>query len=145
MRFKRPLPPIAKKARRGDRGYPLATVAYYGPDNTRASKVAVGIIPVEGGQPAKLERFYLEKGDARYDPAIQKAIQALLGVWGVKSVASLGTILGCPHEEGIEYPEGEECRHCPYWKGRDRYEDAFRAERARQLAEWLRNTPPEEL
>ena len=31
--------------KRGDRGYPMATVAFYGPDASRASKVAVGIVP----------------------------------------------------------------------------------------------------
>jgi hypothetical protein len=34
---------LTKKARRGMRGYPLGTVAYYGPDDRRATKVAVGI------------------------------------------------------------------------------------------------------
>jgi hypothetical protein len=29
-------------------------------------------------------------------------------------------MLGCPHEEGIDYPEGEACPECPYWAGRDR-------------------------
>jgi hypothetical protein len=27
-------------------GYPIATIAYYGPDNKMASKVVVGIIPI---------------------------------------------------------------------------------------------------
>jgi hypothetical protein len=42
--------PLKKKARRGFRGYPVATVAFYGPDNTRATKVAVGIVPGEGAE-----------------------------------------------------------------------------------------------
>ena len=33
-----------KKAQRGCRGYPIATIAYYGPDDKFASKVAVGIM-----------------------------------------------------------------------------------------------------
>ena len=36
---------LKKRVRRGFRGYPLATIAYYGPDEKRASKVAVGIVP----------------------------------------------------------------------------------------------------
>ena len=35
---------LQKQLRRGCRGYPLSTIAYYGPDDQRASKVAVGII-----------------------------------------------------------------------------------------------------
>jgi hypothetical protein len=26
-----------------------------------------------------------------------------------------------PAEEGIDYPEGETCPLCPFWKGRDRW------------------------
>ena len=48
--------PLKKKARRGFRGYPVATVAFYGPDDTRASKVAVGIVATEGAEPMALER-----------------------------------------------------------------------------------------
>ena len=29
-------------------------------------------------------------------------------------------IFGCPHEEGIDYPVGEECPECPYWANRPR-------------------------
>jgi len=48
--------PVTKKANRGFRGYPVATVAFYGPDDRRASKVAVGILPSEGGSGGKLNR-----------------------------------------------------------------------------------------
>ncbi len=36
---------LNKKAKRGFQGYPVATITYYGPDDRRASKVSVGIIP----------------------------------------------------------------------------------------------------
>jgi hypothetical protein len=39
----------------------------------------------------------------------------------VHSVAMVEAIIGCPHEEGIDYPTGESCPHCPFWKGRDRW------------------------
>jgi hypothetical protein len=38
---------LAKKAKAGNRGFPIGTVAFYGPDDTRASKVAVGLIAAE--------------------------------------------------------------------------------------------------
>ncbi len=47
---------LRAKTRRGFPGYAVATVAYYGPDATRASKVAVGVIPAEGDEPSALER-----------------------------------------------------------------------------------------
>lgn len=35
---------LEKKARKGFKGYPAATVAFYGPDNRKATKIAVGIV-----------------------------------------------------------------------------------------------------
>ncbi len=32
-----------------------------------------------------------------------------------------GAIIGCPHEEGIDYPDGEVCPQCPFWARRDRF------------------------
>ena len=30
-------------------------------------------------------------------------------------------IIGCPHEEGIDYADGTVCPMCPYWQDRDRW------------------------
>ena len=30
-------------------------------------------------------------------------------------------IIGCPHEEGIDYPMGRTCPRCPFWAGIDRF------------------------
>ena len=42
---------LAKKRAKGFRGYPVATVGFYGPDDERATKVVVGIIEGEGFDP----------------------------------------------------------------------------------------------
>ena len=121
VRFKhRSDSPLKKKARRGFRGYPAATIAFYGPDNQRASKAAVGIVPAEGAEPA-MERLFAEEGDARTDPAIGARILRLLQDHGVKSVIMTDGIIGCPHEEGIDYPDGEVCPQCPFWAHRNRF------------------------
>jgi hypothetical protein len=26
--------------------------------------------------------------------------------------------MGCPHEEGEDFPQGEDCPFCPFWKGK---------------------------
>ena len=49
-----PVKRLSKKVRRGFRGYPVATIAFYGPDAGRASKVAVGIVMTEGDEVADL-------------------------------------------------------------------------------------------
>jgi hypothetical protein len=41
---------LRKKARKGLRGWPIATVAFYGPNLSQATKVAVGIVPSENAE-----------------------------------------------------------------------------------------------
>ena len=112
--------PLAKKARRGFRGYPIATIAYYGPDDTRASKVAVGIVRAEGADP-EMTRLFTDEGDIRKDMEIGDEILNLLNIHGVQSVIVKEGIFSCPHEEGIDYPDGEVCPQCPFWANRDRF------------------------
>ena len=113
--------PLRKKAKRGFRGYPIATVAFYGPDDRRASKVAVGIVADESGEVVELERWFAEEADARSDRDIGQAIEAFIRSRNVRSVVMGDRIIGCPHEEGIDYPEGQACSECPSWAGRDRF------------------------
>ena len=112
---------LAKRAKRGFRGYPVATIAFYGPTAERASKVAVGIVLREGAEPDIMERWQSEEHDLRYDDEIGFVINAFLREHGVLTVTMVDRIIGCPHEEGIDYPEGKPCPECPYWSGRDRW------------------------
>ncbi len=97
---------IEKRARRGFRGYPVATVAFYGPDDQRASKVAVGVVRAKDAEPETLERWFSEEADVRQDPTIAEEILAFIRQHGAKSVVMTDRIIGCPHEEGADYPEG---------------------------------------
>ena len=111
---------LQKKAKKGFKGYPVGTVAFYGPDNRFASKVTAAVIAGEGEDPAALERWRSDSGDARMSADIGEQVLAFFERHGVKSVAMPDGILGCPHEEGTDY-EGPTCPHCPYWAGRDRF------------------------
>ena len=121
MKLKRRPSPLEKKANRGFRGYPAATVAFYGSDASRASKVAVGILPQENGDVGELERWRSETGDVRTDAIIGQEILSFIKQHGVRTVVLSPGIIGCPHEEGIDYPDGEVCPRCPYWHDRDRW------------------------
>ncbi|ANP88707.1 hypothetical protein HFO55_07320 [Rhizobium leguminosarum] len=112
---------LEKKSKRGNRGYPMGTIAYYGPDNRRASKAAVSIMPALHADPVDLRRWFAETGDLRTDETVIAEIAAFLRENEVKSVVMADGILGCPHEEGIDYPVGEACPECSYWKGRNRW------------------------
>lgn len=98
----------------------MGTVAFYGPDNRFASKVAAGVIMGENEDPAVLERWHSDSGDVRMSADIGEQVLALFERHGVKSVAMTDGILGCPHEEGTDY-DGPTCPQCPYWAGRDRF------------------------
>jgi hypothetical protein len=111
---------LRKRAKRGFRGHPLATVVFYGPTGAFASKVAVGIVGAEGAEP-QMHTFSSTGTDVRGDVEIHEQILALLQANGVKTVLMTDGLLGCPHEEGIDYPVGESCPQCPYWAGRDRF------------------------
>ena len=107
------------------RGFPVATIAYYGPDNQRASKVAVGIIEEEGAEPTVLERWFSSEGDVRHDSAIEAAIVHFIAQHNARTVITSGHIIGCPHEEGVDYPDDAVCPQCPFWANRDRWSGDF--------------------
>jgi len=112
---------LAKRAKRGFRGYPVATIAFYGPSGERASKVAVGIVERHGLEPQALETWHSDDSDVRDNDEIGHEILGFIQAHDVLSVAIVDRIIGCPHEEGIDYPEGQACPDCPYWRGRDRW------------------------
>jgi hypothetical protein len=112
--------PLKKKARKGFRGYPIATIAHYGPDDKIATKVAVGIAN-EKDEIVALERWHSGERYIRYDQEIIDQILAFIRRHSVRSVGMTDRIIGCPHEEGIDYPEGENCPQCLYWANRDRW------------------------
>jgi hypothetical protein len=112
---------LDRKAKRGLRGWPVATVALYGPDDRRATKLAVGIVPAEGAEASDLRRWLSEgQADIRADNRVAEEVLAFITEAGAKSVVMTDRIFGCPHEEGTDY-EGPTCPFCPFWAGRDRW------------------------
>jgi hypothetical protein len=111
---------LIKKAKKGFRGFPVATVAFYGPDDRRASKLTVGIVLAENQEAVELKRWFAEPGDVREDLRVAEEVLAYMEGFGVRSVAMVDQIIGCPHEAGIDY-HGPTCPLCPSWAGRDRW------------------------
>jgi hypothetical protein len=68
---------LQKKAKRGFKGYPIGTVAFYGPDNRFASKIAAAVIPGEDEEAAALERWQSDTEDVRMSVAIGEQVLAL--------------------------------------------------------------------
>lgn len=117
----RPVSWLRKRVQRGFRGYPVATIAYYGPTADLATKVVVSIIREEGMDPDPLQRWFSEGEDVRLDAGVESQILAFLRQHSARTVVTPDRIIGCPHEEGIDYPEGKPCPQCPFWASRDRF------------------------
>ena len=117
------LKPLYKKSKKGHRGFPLATVAFYGPSNTKATKIVVSIIEFENSDPTHLEKWFSEQGDIRTNPIIGREVSDYVKAKNITSVVITDRIIGCPHEEGIDYPEDSFCPNpgCEYWVGRNRF------------------------
>src|SRR5687768_5389000 len=94
----------AKENRHGR--FPIGTVAYYGPDDKTTTKIAAGVILREGGE-VILERFV--GTDVVRDAKVAERIKQFFAKHGVKSVVVTDGNLGCPHEEGLDFPRGRDC------------------------------------
>jgi hypothetical protein len=85
---------LTKRVRRGFRGYPIATVAFYGPTADLATKIAVSVVPDERNQPDLLERWYSDGTDIRSDSVIGEKVSDFLRQNQVRSVVAAEGILG---------------------------------------------------
>lgn len=112
---------LKKRANRRT-GFPLATIAYYGADDRQSSKVVVGIF--ENGdaeEPATVRKWFASDGDIRSNIDFHRQIVEFLQEHKVERVAMADRIIGCPHEEGVDYSLGGKCPECPFWANRDRF------------------------
>jgi hypothetical protein len=96
-------------------GFPIGTVAMYGPDDKTTTKMAAAVILHENAEPI-LMRWVAT--DVTTNPKIQQEIKDFFLLHGVKQVAACEGNMGCPHEEGEDFPDGEDCPFCPFWKGK---------------------------
>src|SRR5262249_40464148 len=75
---------------------------------------------LEHAEVGEIRDWKLDAGDVRNDPRIAEEMLEFMASHGVLSVAMTDRIIGCPHQEGIDY-QGEWCPVCEFWKGRDRF------------------------
>jgi hypothetical protein len=102
--------------------YPLGTLVAYGPDNTRATKLVAAVFKRPGQTEAdELHRWFINTGEIRNDPTIAAEIASFFKQHGVTQTTTYDRIIGCPHEEGVDYPMDQACPQCPFWAGIDRF------------------------
>ncbi len=74
--------------------------------------MAVGVVLSEGAGVTLLERWRTDGTEIRNDPQILREIVSFISDHAVKTVVATDGIIGCPHEEVIDYPEGGYCPTC---------------------------------
>src|ERR1700722_19531318 len=88
------------------------TIAYYGPDDKTVTKVVVGITVGAGQNFIDTKKWSSESKDIKNDKQVLEEIFAYLNLSKVDSVARIERVIGCPHEAGVDYPEGTMCQAC---------------------------------
>ncbi len=100
----------------------MATIALYGPDTAFATKMVVSVHIRAGQRDLSATRTWTaEATDVRRDPTVAADVAAFLRESGVTHTATTDRIIGCPHQEGIDYPMRRACPRCPFWVGIDRF------------------------
>ncbi len=92
--------------------YPLATITYHGPSPISATKIIVGILK------SKDQELVIRSwtGDNIADNVeMAREIARFIKEHDVARVLTSEWVLSCPHQEGIDYPEGDLCPTCPDW------------------------------
>ncbi len=110
------LPSQILTAIEGKNKYPIGTLAYFGPDDQTCSKITASVINAPNAKPEF--RHWIEEGVCT-DPAVIAEIGEYFRLHKVQEVIMTEGIIGCPHDEGVDFPEGENCPHCPFWHGQE--------------------------
>lgn len=116
-RLDRPAVPKGRRAPKKDLGVsPLITGAFYGPSDGQATKLVLSFIPSPVGDAATIERWLAE--DVLADDRVSEQARLFLHAHAAAGITVTGGTVGCPHEEGTDYPDGGDCPRCPFWKGK---------------------------
>jgi hypothetical protein len=108
--------------------YPIGTVAYYGPNGDTTTKIVAAVINQADAEPI-LQRWM--GSDILENQKVKDEIDDFFERHQVTQIGGLPFNIGCPHEEGEDFPTGEDCPFCSYWKGKqgeDRWEQLMESQ-----------------
>jgi hypothetical protein len=106
---------LERLAQKGFQGYPLGIIAFYGYNDKVATKAVIGIVKQAGGPPENIKTWIFDQGDLRKDVPSIKELFRYIEAHRVASVALTPGIYYCPHEPGVDFPEGGACPRCSFW------------------------------
>lgn len=101
---------------RAERKDLIGTINYYGPDRKTIGKIVAGVVEEKEGAEPILQKW-IGEGVAD-DPKVKEEIKLFFAKYKPKRISVWDRIQACIHEEGIDYPVGEDCPHCPFWVGK---------------------------
>lgn len=93
--------------------YPIGILAYYGPDDQTCTKIIASVINAPNARPHS--RVWQAQGVCE-DPLVAAEIGDFFRLSSVQDVVMTEGVVGCPHEEGIDFPQGEYCLECSFWQ-----------------------------
>lgn len=114
---------MKNRRRKLEKNIPIATIAWYGPNDKTATKIVVGIVSADGTKSFGMKKWFSPSGDTDIstDVKIAKEITDFIKSNNVSQTVTMGRTIGCPHEEGFDYAEGQVCPVCPFWANRNRF------------------------
>ena len=92
--------------------FPVGTLVYFGPDDKTITKIAAIIIPTPDKE--TIVQSWQGKNITTQPEAIAE-IGDFFKKHNVRDVVMTEGVVGCPHVEGIDYPQGEQCPRCTFW------------------------------
>jgi hypothetical protein len=94
--------------------YPIGAVTMYGPNRKITTMVVAAVIESQYARP--IYKKWVGT-DVKTNDRVGREIGEFFQEHKVKTVFTVNENVGCPHEEGLDYPSGEECPFCPSWRG----------------------------
>ncbi|RPI21415.1 MAG: hypothetical protein EHM70_25150 [Chloroflexota bacterium] len=95
--------------------YPIGTIVYYGPDDKTVTKLVASVVLSQDADPI-MQKWIGE--EVTTDREVLSQLGKFFQSHNVQKVVMTDRVAGCPHEEGVDFPVGEECPYCPYWRGK---------------------------
>ena len=102
-----------RKAINEKSSYPIGTLMYFGPDNATITKIVAVVIPAKGSSPIAKS---WSNPQVSSDPKVAAEIGQFYLENKVADVVMTDGVVGCPHDEGIDFPVGGHCSQCKYWE-----------------------------
>lgn len=96
----------------GQQRYPVGAVTMYGPDKVTTTMIVAAVMTDEESEPIYQRWIGCKVKD---DPQVKYQMTEFFRAYDVRSVICVRENVSCPHQEGLDYPVGQDCPFCPHW------------------------------